>query len=186
MKPLGAILAGGRSSRFGSDKALALLAGEPLLAHAARAIRPHVSGIIVCGRVEAADGLPSVADRPRPDLGPLGGLCGALHHAAIHGHDRVLTIGCDMPVVPSALMEELIAAGRPAYVADAPILGIWPSTLAATLEDHLAGEEDRSLRRWAARVEAIGIKPVFKLANVNRPADLARLAAAPGNGSHIL
>ena len=39
MRILGAILAGGQARRFGSNKALARLHGEPLIAHAARALR---------------------------------------------------------------------------------------------------------------------------------------------------
>src|SRR3546814_3555756 len=43
VKTLGAVLAGGRSSRFGSDKALAMLGGRTLLDHAQAALRPHRS-----------------------------------------------------------------------------------------------------------------------------------------------
>ena len=92
---LGAVLAGGRSSRFGSDKALALLNGRTLLDHAIAAISPHIGQVVVCGR---AGGL---ADRPQRDMGPLGGLNAALHHAVDHGFAGVLTTGCDMPVYPA-------------------------------------------------------------------------------------
>jgi hypothetical protein len=71
-RTLGAILAGGRSRRFGSDKALARLGGERLIDRAAAALRPQVDRLIVCGRVMPA--MVCVADRPSPDLGPLGGL----------------------------------------------------------------------------------------------------------------
>jgi molybdopterin-guanine dinucleotide biosynthesis protein A len=177
MKPLGAVLAGGRSSRFGSDKALVLLAGQPLLAHAAHAILPFVSEIIVCGRRATMGGWRAVADRPGPDLGPLGGLCGALQDAAAHGYDRVLTIGCDMPVVPAALIKRLITAVGAAYVADAPILGIWPTALGEGLEQHLSSDGDRSIRRWAASVKAMPMDAPMTLTNVNRPQDLAHFDA---------
>ena len=97
---LGAIIAGGASSRFGSDKALALLGGQPLIAHAQAALEPLVGAIVVCGR--AWGGLPMLADVPVAGLGPLGGIAAALGHARAQGFDHVLTIGCDMPGVPDA------------------------------------------------------------------------------------
>ena len=42
MKVAGCILAGGRSSRFGSDKALIEWKGKTLLAHAIERLRPQV------------------------------------------------------------------------------------------------------------------------------------------------
>ncbi|PXA92942.1 molybdenum cofactor guanylyltransferase, partial [Nostoc sp. 3335mG] len=61
---LGAILAGGQSSRFGSDKALAELDGRILIDRVASAIQPQVDGLIVVGRIHP--GLEAVADRPKP------------------------------------------------------------------------------------------------------------------------
>ena len=49
MKLLGLILAGGQSSRFGSDKAAALHQGRPLINHVADALRPHVDALAVAG-----------------------------------------------------------------------------------------------------------------------------------------
>lgn len=48
MRMLGAILAGGRSTRFGSDKAMAMLPdGRTLMDHAIATLRPHVAQIVV-------------------------------------------------------------------------------------------------------------------------------------------
>lgn len=169
MKLLGAIIAGGQSRRFGSDKAIALLRGEPLIAHAMSALRPLTSEIVVCGR--PWPGVVSLSDRPAPDLGPLGGINAALSYAQAGGFASVLTIGCDMPDVPQALLAELIAA-CPSFAADAPILGCWPSHLAGALDDHLAAGDDRSIRRWARAIEAAALRWHTPLANVNTPADL--------------
>ena len=69
---LGVVLAGGRSSRFGSDKALAELGGKPLLAHAVERLGAWCDDVVVAGRETAA--ARGIADWPRPDMGPLGGI----------------------------------------------------------------------------------------------------------------
>jgi molybdopterin-guanine dinucleotide biosynthesis protein A len=50
VKRLGAIIAGGKATRFGSDKAAALLNGRPLIEHVADGLREQVDALIVCGR----------------------------------------------------------------------------------------------------------------------------------------
>lgn len=171
MSRLGAVIAGGRASRFGSDKAMALWQGRPLIDHAIDALRPFVDGIVICGR--AHDGLAAVPDRPAPGMGPLGGICAALDHARGHGYDEVLTVGCDTPLLPGALFEALIAA-RPACVEQLPVIGCWPADLAAGLEAFLAEDRKHAIRAWAgeAGVRTIGWPG---LANVNEPGDLAGL-----------
>jgi len=177
MRLLGAVLAGGRSSRFGSDKALAELHGKPLLLHAAEALAAQCDAVIVCGR--DWPGLVGVPDRPAPDLGPLGGLNAALHHAAAHEFHAVLSIGCDTPLLPLDLARRLVAAGEAAYVRTLPIVGLWPARLAQTLDAHLATTEDRSLRAWARLAKSMPIEVDPPLANVNRPEDLAAVSANP-------
>jgi molybdopterin-guanine dinucleotide biosynthesis protein A len=175
---LGAILAGGRSSRFGADKALALYAGQPLIAHVVAALTPQVEALVVCGREMA--GLTGVPDRPRPGLGPLGGLSGALHHAQAVGYDLVVTVGCDSPILPQDLVARLQATGASCVLASLPIVGLWPASLAGRLDVHLAESDDRSMRAWARRTRAALVEGLAGIANVNTPEDLARLAAPDG------
>ena len=165
---LGAVLAGGRSSRFGSDKALALWQGRPLLDWAIDAIAPHVETVIVCGR---EDGLP---DRPAGGLGPLAGLNAALHFARARGFDAVLSLACDTPVVDRDLLERLCRADGAAYVEDGPVIGLWPADRADALDELLVGQ-DRSMRAWIARIGATPIPFDGRIANINRPEDLAAL-----------
>ena len=128
---LGAVLVGGASSRFGSDKAAALLDGTALADHAADAIAPFVDGVV---RVGGGNGIP---DLPRAGLGPLGGIAAALDHAGRHGFDTVLTIACDMPRLPDGLLDALVRRA-PACCVDAPVLGHWPAELAEGLIARLA------------------------------------------------
>lgn len=165
---LGAVLAGGRSSRFGSDKAGALWDDRPLADHAAQALSRHVDGVV---RVGGSDG---IADLPAPGLGPLGGIAGALAYAAAHGFVSVVTIGCDMPRLPDGLIEALLRR-PPAFCIDAPILGHWPAALAEPLIAHLEAGDDRSVRRWARGIGALPVPSPAPIANVNTPADLLAL-----------
>jgi len=74
------ILAGGRSRRFGSDKARALLDGTPLITHVAQTLEPIATRITVvadeAGKYDDLD-LRTIADQ-EPGLGPQGGLDTAL------------------------------------------------------------------------------------------------------------
>jgi len=173
---LGAILAGGRSSRFGSDKAAALLDGRALIDHVAGALAGEVGALIVCGR--AHRGLTGVPDRPAPDLGPLGGINAALRYAADNGFSAVLTAPCDTPRLDRELIGALLRVPAPAYLASLPVLGVWPSAFADDLDACLAGTDDRSVRGWGRRIGATALD-LPAPANINARADLDRLGARP-------
>lgn len=173
---LGAVLAGGRSQRFGSDKAAALYAGRTLIQHAIAAIRPQVDAVVVCGR--QMDGETCLPDRPAPDLGPLGGLCAALAYAQAQGYDAVLSVGCDTPVLPPDLACRLAALCPPAFLDQLPIIGLWPARLSGQLDPFLAETDDGSLRRWASHCGATALVLDTPIPNANTPADLAKLEAA--------
>ncbi|UVO50314.1 molybdenum cofactor guanylyltransferase [Sphingomonas sp. SUN019] len=180
MRTLGAILAGGRSRRFGSDKAVALLDGVALIGRVIAALGPQVDALVVCGRT--IDGYDCVADRPGPDLGPLGGLSAALHYARANGFDRVVSAPCDAPFLPVDLVARL--AEPPCYVAAMPVIGLWPSSLSETLDRHLATADDRSMRSWAV-IAGVRSVDLGALDNVNTPADLDQLASAVRSASSI-
>jgi molybdopterin-guanine dinucleotide biosynthesis protein A len=169
---LGAVLAGGRSSRFGSDKALALLDGRQLIEHAVAALSPHVAQVAICGRNDPR--WLCLADEPAPDMGPLGGLAAALSHARQGGFRGVLSTGCDIPVMPASLVTALVGDGA-AVVEGHHLIGYWPAHLADRLLEHLGQQSgNRSIRGWIAVVEPRVIAPPDgPLPNINRPADLA-------------
>ncbi|MBT8477816.1 MAG: NTP transferase domain-containing protein, partial [Gemmatimonadetes bacterium] len=73
---LGVVLAGGRSTRYGSDKAFAELGGTSLVRRAARTLRPEAGRVVVVANdVEKhrSEDLPVRPDRVA-GIGPLGGL----------------------------------------------------------------------------------------------------------------
>jgi molybdenum cofactor guanylyltransferase len=176
VKRLGAILAGGKASRFGSDKAAAMLCGRPLIERVADALRNQVDSVIVCGR--DWPGIYSIDDLPTANLGPLGGLNAALQHAQHHGFAQVVTAGCDVlpvPEFPCTLSDE-----RAVYVDRHYLFGVWPVALAATLDRHIRVQTDHSMRHWIATIDAHALKFDSVFHNLNTPDDVAKYAAKTG------
>jgi len=175
MSLLGVVLAGGAARRFGSDKALAEWRGRTLIEHGADALRPFVDRIVVAGREYDPPGMQGVADWPHSGLGPLGGLCGALRLAKAEGFRGVLSIACDMPLVPGAVIAELAVARSATYLDQAPVLGFWPDTLSDGLASFLVQSNDRSIVAWASSVGARSLDGGSAIPNINRPGDLDAL-----------
>ena len=172
MKTLGAVLAGGRSRRFGSDKAVAMLDGQTLLDHALAALRPHCDAVVIVGREGG------IADWPRPDMGPLGAIAGALRHAAANGFGQVLTAPVDCVRLPADLRARLEPAS--AFLNSQPVVGLWSVAALDTLQAMLTGEDDHAVRAFARRIGARGVAVDFALTNINSAEDLARLAGDQG------
>lgn len=168
---LGAVLAGGQSSRFGADKALAEFRGRTLLAHSVDTLSGWCEHVIVVGRAEAP--APTLPDWPRPGMGPLAGLAAALHHARDEDYEFVLTCGVDSLALPDDLPDLLSPA--PAYLAAQPVIGLWPASAVRAIEDILHSDGRHSLKRFAEAVGARAVTGVADPANINTQADLAAL-----------
>jgi len=169
MTVLGAIFAGGMASRFGSDKAAAEIDGVALIDLVAARLAPQCDALVVVGR--AWKQLPCIGDRPRPGLGPLGALAGALAHAMEQGHAAVLTSGCDLPDLPQDLLGRLSPSS--AVLDGQPLVGLWAASLYPQLIAHLESDERRSMRGWIEKVGARLVEPPRALANINTPDELA-------------
>jgi molybdopterin-guanine dinucleotide biosynthesis protein A len=171
MKILGALLAGGNSTRFGSDKALAVLDGKPLIAHCAAALAAQCDGVVLVGRELA--GFETVPDRPAPHMGPLGGLAGAMAYGDKAGFDHVLSVGVDAPYLPSDLLATLLPA--PAYVSGQPVIGLWPVSALGILDEILASDGRRSVLHFIERLGARAVVLQTQPPNINTRADLEAL-----------
>ena len=91
----GVVLAGGKSSRMGRDKALVQVEGITLLDRAIEQLRPHAKEVLVIGDPARYTPIHAhVVPDDEPGNGPLGGLVTALAHAR---YVRVLVLACDMP-----------------------------------------------------------------------------------------
>lgn len=106
---VGFVLAGGRSSRMGVEKALVELGGKPLVAHALGLLRE--AGLIASiagGKPELAAFAPLVEDC-QSGLGPLGGICSALASATA---PWAVFTSVDLPLLPASLVECLLRHAR--------------------------------------------------------------------------
>lgn len=171
MKLLGVVLAGGQSSRFGSDKALAKLDGQTLIARAVDQLAGWCDHVVVVGRAIAP--APTVPDWPRPGMGPLAGIAAALHLARDEAYDAVLSCGVDSVLLPENLPELLTPA--PGFLADQPVVGLWPASAVSTIEAILTSEGRHSMRQFAESLGARGVHCAVQTANINTPADLQAL-----------
>jgi len=174
---LGAVLAGGQSSRFGSDKALAEYRGHTLLSHAVDALSGWCEHVVVVGRETAP--APTLPDWPRPGMGPLAGIAAALRHARDESYEAVLTCGVDSLCLPEELPGLLVPG--PAFLAAQPVIGLWPVRCLERLEAILHDEGSHSLKRFAETIGARPVKSGTEPANINSKADLAALEKRHGH-----
>jgi molybdopterin-guanine dinucleotide biosynthesis protein A len=168
---LGVVLAGGQSSRFGSDKALAEIDGRTLLAIAVEQLSRWCGDVMVAGRDDAP--VPTLPDWPRAGLGPLGGIAAALRLAQDKGCDAVLSVGVDSLCLPDDLLERL--SPEPACLAAQPVVGLWPTSSFGVIRSILDGSGRHSMRAFAETIGARQVELDEPTANINTPADLASL-----------
>jgi len=102
----GIILAGGKSSRMGSDKGLLELNGTTFLSLIIEAVKPLVNDIIIVSNNSAYDqyGYKRVDDIIE-NAGPVAGLHSGLFHSKT---EHNLVVSCDVPLITTAVLNTLI------------------------------------------------------------------------------
>lgn len=173
---------------MGTEKALLLVEGEPLIERAARALAPFPHRLLVLDRpgegpLRGGQLLPHwvrVYDR-FPGTGPLGGLITALAAAPT---PWVVLAACDMPWLTPAYYEALVAQLQPGCHAlvprwaqgQEPLAGAYHREALPVLLEALERGE-RKLVRAVAPLAACSVEPGWLephqphrlFANVNRP-----------------
>jgi molybdenum cofactor guanylyltransferase len=162
----GVLLVGGRSTRFGSPKALARLDGETLAERAWRLLGEACDERVAVGRLDDLP-FPSLADA---GTGPVAAIAEGLRNAT---HEVAVVVPVDMPLLTPEALEQLALACRDAATTQA---GPLPCAVATrVLPAFETGE--RRLRTVLDGLDTARIELDERLLlNVNTPADLDTLA----------
>jgi molybdenum cofactor guanylyltransferase len=101
----GIILAGGKSSRMGSDKGFVMYKNKAFIQHIIEAIQPLVNEIIIVSNDPDYDifKLKRVSDLIE-DAGPLAGVYSGLHHTTTENN---LVVSCDVPLINTETLKKL-------------------------------------------------------------------------------
>ncbi|MDT3436471.1 molybdenum cofactor guanylyltransferase [Haloarcula sp. 1CSR25-25] len=163
----GVIVAGGRSTRFGdSDKAVADLAGTPMVRRVADRLGRVVDELVVNCREDQTEAIeaalsdhaldPRFALDTDPDQGPMAGIATGL--AAVES-EYAAVVACDMPFVDPAFVEYLFERAR-SHEAAVPRPDEWFQTTQAVYH---ADAMDDACRRALDRGEHKIVEPLFDL-----------------------
>lgn len=183
----GVILAGGKSSRMGTDKALLKINGKSFIQHIAEVLQQVFEQVIIIS--DHADRyrflrLPVYEDIFR-NSGPLGGIHSALVHART---ENVFVVSCDMPLLPSQVIRDLINSrvdgdATVISVQDRvqPLCGLYKVRCLSVLEKHLTMGQ-RSALRFLDDVPTVVIPLEYRreyhalhlLTNVNTPEEYVK------------
>jgi len=98
----GYVLAGGKSSRMGSDKALLELAGKPLALHATTKLRRLCAEVSVLGTDHVLERFAPLVRDLHPGCGPMGGIEAALLSSK---YDWNLVLPVDVPFLPTFFLD---------------------------------------------------------------------------------
>ena len=178
----GVLLAGGKSSRMGTNKALLRFPdGQTVVERIVSRVRPLCADLLVVTNTPdeyAFLGLPMVGDA-YPGASSLGGICTGLMNVAC---ERALVLSCDLPLVDPALLEHLLAlpfdydllvpfvAGR-----QQPLHAIYAKTCIPAMQAQIAAG-DLKIIRLAETLNARLIDDLpgdwlHSFKNMNTPAD---------------
>ncbi|GAB2779499.1 molybdenum cofactor guanylyltransferase [Salinimicrobium soli] len=107
----GIVLAGGKSSRMGTDKGLLDFDGKKFVQRSIAALQPLVSRTLLVSNNPEYD----IFETPRVEdliknAGPLAGIHTGLFHSDTNYN---LVLSCDIPLIKTEILEELISAYDP-------------------------------------------------------------------------
>ncbi|HLZ44040.1 MAG TPA: molybdenum cofactor guanylyltransferase [Candidatus Sulfotelmatobacter sp.] len=147
------ILAGGKSTRMGTDKAFVTLAGRTLLTRALEVARSVTSDVRIVGEPAKFAPFAPVVEDIFAGCGPLGGI-----HAALRcsGADLNLMLALDLPFVSPALLQHLTDRARnsAAFVTVARSNTGW-QPLCAVYRRDFAEKAENALRTRHYKIDAL-------------------------------
>ena len=186
------ILAGGQSSRMGSDKAVIEFEGERLIDLLIGRFATNADQIVLSAKDDFGTGLEIISDDPDMPDGPVGAIfsVAARLQNGQAGMDGFVTVPVDAPCAPTDLIERLSTSGGCAVAGDPerihPTFAYWRCDIVETVCANLKPGERAPSLQWLA--EQCGTETVLwpdpgPFMNINRPEDLITAAAMKKAGA---
>jgi len=179
----GLILAGGKSRRFGSNKAAHLIGGDPMIGRVFRSVSSVCENVLISVGdeplpLELAEEVRYVYDKI-PNAGPLAGICAGFHASS---SPWLLAVACDMPFITVDALRHLLTARSPSLQAvmaiesngrEHPLCACYHRDILPVVEAQLARGHRalRDLLEQLGRVQTV-LLPDDALRNINAPDDL--------------
>jgi molybdopterin-guanine dinucleotide biosynthesis protein A len=154
------VLAGGKSSRMGCDKALVELGGRTLLERTLGLASEVASGVRVVGDPVKYGSFGALVADVYPERGPLGGI-----HAALvsTNTDLNLVLATDLPFLQMKFLRFLIATARAnEALVTVPQLGRYFEPLCAVYRKEFASVAAAALAKGENKVDALFTEPVTR------------------------
>ena len=147
------ILAGGRSSRMGRDKALLQLAGKPLIARAVELAQEVTGNVKIVGEPEKFAAYAAVVADVYRDRGPLGGI-----HAALRESEAELNLilAVDLPYIPARFLEYLLTRAESSNAAvTVPFLAGYFQPLCAVYSKQFLSPAEQALAEGRNKIDQL-------------------------------
>ena len=175
---LGVILAGGKSSRFGSNKSLSNLSNTKLIQHVINKISKYFSDILIVSNdsklVLEDPNIKIIKDCRDGYLGPLVGVLSAMKYANQNNkYNWVITFPCDTPFFDEIIVEKMIkktsSKNEKVFLIKEKkqrhnIFGAWSTSLEKILEQDL-NNNFRKVDLWADKIGCSYIEKDIKIEN---------------------
>ncbi len=186
---LGVILAGGKSSRFGSNKSLSKLSNSKLIEHVINKINKYFSKILVVSNdsklILDNSNIKIIKDCREGYLGPLVGVLSAMKYAnQSNRYNWIITFPCDTPFFDEIIIEKMIqktsSKKEKIFLIKEKnqrhnIFGAWSTNLENILEEDLKNNF-RKVDLWADKIGCSFIEKDIKkeneFLNINTKEDL--------------
>ena len=186
----GIILAGGKSSRMGTDKGFLKLNNKPFIEYSIEALQPLVSELLIVSNNPDYDvfKLKRVDDLIK-NAGPLAGIYSGLKHSKTEYN---LVLSCDIPLMKTEILEKLIEAqdGCQDVIQiisngkSMPLIALYKKTCATIFYKLLQNDERRlHVALNQCKVKNIILNSEYDLftKNINTPEELKTIAHVNNN-----
>jgi len=188
---LGAILAGGKSTRMGKDKLFLELDNKKLIEHTIDKVKKYLKQLIVVTNQNneffSKNNLTVVKDCIEGQLGPLVGILTAMEWAKQNSkkYSWVATFPCDTPFFPETIIKSFIKESErkdslilcaSSHGRKHNIFGLWSLALYDKLKDDLVNNKIRKVQDWTEKNKIKNLEFKFEdydpFFNINTKDDL--------------